>query len=80
MRCTIAGHSFHLQPSDIERAMAGVDPESSQGYFVEIGPRKYPVKQVGALVSGQSRADFTAAEIRSALTRLGFTCGSGADH
>jgi len=76
MRCTIAGHSFHLHPSDIERVMAGVDPETVQGYFVEIGPHKYPVKQVGALVTGQGRADFTAAEIRVALTRLGFTCGS----
>jgi hypothetical protein len=76
MRCTIAGHSFHLHPSDIESVMADVEPESIQGFFVEIGPRKYPVKQVGALVTGQCRSDFTAAEVRVALTRLGFTCGT----
>jgi hypothetical protein len=75
MRCTIAGHSFHLQPSDVERAVAGIEPESIEGYFVQIGRRKYPVRQVGALVTGQSRQDFTTAEVRIALTRLGFTCG-----
>jgi len=76
MRCTIAGHSFYLQPSDVERAVADVEPESIEGYYVQIGRRRYPVRQVGALVSGQSKRDFTTAEVRIALTRLGFTCGS----
>ena len=76
MRCIIAGQSFYLQPSDVERAMVGVKPEPIQGHFVEVGRQKYPVKQVGAVISGQRPSDFTVQEVRLALTHLGFACGS----
>ncbi|GAA4957647.1 SCO5918 family protein [Yinghuangia aomiensis] len=54
--------------------MQGVKPEAVTGGSVLIGRRHYPVKQVGAVITGQDRRDFTAEEVRRALTRLGFTC------
>jgi hypothetical protein len=74
MRCTIAGHSFYLQASDVEYAMRGVKPEPVSGESVRIGRHVYPVKQVGAVVTRQDRRDFSAAEVSRALRRLGFTC------
>jgi hypothetical protein len=76
MRVTIAGHSFYLQAGEVERAMTGVVPETLSGESVRIGSHTYPVKQVGAVVTGQDRRDFSAAEVSRALRRLGFTCGS----
>ena len=74
MRCTIAGYSFNLIPSEVERALSGIDPEPVQGESVLIGRRTYPVKQVGAVITHQDRRDFTAAEVSRALRKLGFTC------
>ena len=34
MRCTIAGYSFNLIPSEVERALSGIDPEPVQGESV----------------------------------------------
>lgn len=76
MRVTIAGHSFYLQASEVERAMTGIKPEPITGESVRIGRRSYPVKQVGAVISRQDRRDFSAAEVSRALRRLGFTCRS----
>jgi len=74
MRCTIAGHSFYLQPSDVEKAMAGIKPEPIPGACVRVGRRWYPVKQVGAVVTGQDRRDFSGVEVSRALLSLGFAC------
>jgi hypothetical protein len=41
---------------------------------VLIGRRRYPVKQVGAVITRQDRRDFTSGEVVRALTALGFAC------
>ncbi|WP_223297431.1 SCO5918 family protein [Catenulispora acidiphila] len=74
MRFTIAGCSFHLQASDVEQAMSGIKGEPISGACVRIGRRWYPVKQVGAVITGQDRRDFSGAEVTHALERLGYTC------
>jgi hypothetical protein len=74
MRCTIAGHSFYLQASDVEKAMSGVKPEPIPGACVRVGRRWYPVKQVGAAVTRQDRRDFSGVEVTRALQSLGFAC------
>ena len=74
MRCTIAGCSFYLQASDVERAMSGIKAEPVSGACVRVGRRWYPVEQVGAVITGQDRRDFSAAEVTRALKKLGFTC------
>ncbi|MDT3398686.1 SCO5918 family protein [Streptomyces sp. B1866] len=74
MRCIIAGYPFDLTASEVQQAMSGVTPELIVGESVRIGPRAYPVKQVGAVLTGQDRRDFTSAEVTRAMKRLGFTC------
>ncbi|MEU7422297.1 MULTISPECIES: SCO5918 family protein [unclassified Streptomyces] len=74
MRCVIARFPFDLTKNEVERSMEGVTPEPVTGVSVVIGRRTFCVKQVGEVVTRQDRRDFTAAEMRRALTRLGFTC------
>jgi hypothetical protein len=71
MRCTIAGQSFYLQASEVEIAMKRVEPEPAVGACVHVGRRWFPVLQVGAVLTGQDRRDFTTAEVTKALLRLG---------
>ncbi|HUB38351.1 MAG TPA: hypothetical protein VMA72_05830 [Streptosporangiaceae bacterium] len=70
---TIMGRVFDLDPDRVERALEGELPEPIHEHFVVISGRRWPPKQVLALVTGLDRADFTTHQARRALTRLGFT-------
>ncbi|KOV63545.1 SCO5918 family protein [Streptomyces sp. MMG1121] len=74
MRCVIARFPFDLTKTEVEQSMEGIKPEPVTGVSVTIGRRTYPVMQVGEVITRQDRRDFTAGEVRRALTRLGFTC------
>ncbi|MFE4051196.1 SCO5918 family protein [Streptomyces sp. YIM B13518] len=74
MRCVIARFPFDLTKSGVLESMKGVKPEPVTGESVVIGRRHYPVKQVGEVVTGQDRRDFSAGEVLRAMSRLGFTC------
>lgn len=74
MRCIIARFPFDLTKSGVLASMKGVTPELVTGDSVIIGRRRYPVKQVGEVITRQDRRDFTAGEVTRAMTRLGFTC------
>jgi hypothetical protein len=74
MRCVIARYPFDLTKSGVLALMKGVRPELVTGESVTIGRRRYPVKQVGQVVTRQDRRDFTSGEVVRAMTRLGFTC------
>ncbi|MGW7349826.1 SCO5918 family protein [Streptomyces sp. NPDC054784] len=74
MRCVIARFPFDLTRNGVLESMKGVKPESATGDLVTIGRRRYPVKQVGQVVTRQDRRDFSGAEVLRAMTRLGFTC------
>ncbi|MEU6877410.1 SCO5918 family protein [Streptomyces sp. NPDC046712] len=76
MRCVIARFPFELTKSGVLETMKGVKPEPVTGESVLIGRRRYPVKQVGAVITRQDPRDFSAAEVVRAVTRLGFTCSS----
>ncbi|MFJ9644213.1 MULTISPECIES: SCO5918 family protein [unclassified Streptomyces] len=76
MRCVIARFPFDLTKSGVLDSMKGAKPEEITGESVIIGRRAYPVKQVGQVITGQDRRDFTAREVVRAMTRLGFTCRS----
>jgi hypothetical protein len=73
MRCVIARFPFDLVKADVQASMKGIKPEPVTGESVIIGRRHYPIKQVGQVITGQDRRDFTAGEVTRALTRLGFT-------
>ncbi|MFF9023750.1 SCO5918 family protein [Streptomyces eurythermus] len=74
MRCVIARYPFDLTRIGVLESMKGVKPEAVTGASVTIGRRRYPVKQVGRVLTGQDPRDFSAGEVTRAMTRLGFTC------
>ncbi|MGW0789493.1 SCO5918 family protein [Streptomyces sp. NPDC002911] len=74
MRCVIARFPFDLTRSGVLESMKGVKPEQVRGESVIIGRRTYPVKQVGQVLTGQDRRDFSAGEVQRAMSQLGFTC------
>jgi len=69
---TVSGHRYQLDRQGVEAALEGVLPEPIQEHFVVINGRRWPPKQVLALVTGLDRADFTTHQARRAMTRLGF--------
>lgn len=75
---TVSGHQYSLDSQGVEAALQGALPEPIQEHFVVINGRRWPPKQVLALVTGLDRADFTTHQARRALTRLGFTAGRAA--
>ncbi|MFH9426521.1 SCO5918 family protein [Streptomyces sp. NPDC017529] len=74
MRCVIARFPFDLTKAGVLESMQAVKPEPVTGESVIIGRRHYPLKQVGQVITGQDRRDFSAAEVQRAMARLGFTC------
>lgn len=72
---TVSGHQYDLDHQSVEAALDGVLPEPIHEHFVVINGRRWPPKQVLALVTGLDRADFTTHQARRALTRLGFPAG-----
>jgi hypothetical protein len=75
---TVSGHRYDLEARGVEAALQGSLPEPIQEHFVVINGRRWPPKQVLALVTGLDRADFTTHQARRALTRLGFPAGRAA--
>jgi hypothetical protein len=75
---TVSGHQYSLDSGNIEAALRGVLPEPIHEHFVVINGRRWPPKQVLALVTGLDRADFTTHHARRVLTRLGFPAGRAA--
>jgi hypothetical protein len=75
---TVSGHQYSLDSGTIETALQGALPEPIHEHFVVINGRRWPPKQVLALVTGLDRADFTTHHARRVLTRLGFPAGRAA--
>src|ERR1019366_10029317 len=75
---TVSGHRYELDRHGVQAALEGVLPEPIHEHFVVINGRRWPPKQVLALVTGLARADFTTHQARRALTRLGFTAARSA--
>jgi hypothetical protein len=75
---TVSGHTYDLDPEQVEEAVQNELPEPIVEHFIVINGRRWPPKQVLTLVTGLDRADFTTHQARRALTRLGFTAGRAA--
>ena len=72
---TISGHRYDLDARRVQEALEGELPEPITEHFIVVNGRRWPPKQVLALVTGLDRADFTTHQARRALTRLGFPAG-----
>jgi len=75
---TVSGRKYDLDSSAVEDALRGALPEPIREHFVVVNGRRWPPKQVLALVTGLDRADFTTHQARRALTRLGFPAARAA--
>ncbi|MGE5286690.1 MAG: ribulose bisphosphate carboxylase small subunit [Micromonosporaceae bacterium] len=75
---TVAGRKYDLDPRSVQEALQDALPEPIHEHFVVINGRRWPPKQVLALVTGLDRADFTTHQARRALTRLGFSAARSA--
>lgn len=69
---THKGIRYRLSREQVIRKLRGVTPERVHSHAVEIERTLYPVKQVFSQAIGLDRLDFTTAEARSVLQRLGF--------
>lgn len=74
-RCRIAGRDFELSAPQVVSRARGDAPEPVRDHFVVVEGRRWPPKQLIALVTGLDRADFTTYQARAVLRRLGFTTG-----
>src|SRR6266568_5938600 len=72
---TISGQRYDLDARRVQEALQGELPEPITEHFIVVNGRRWPPKQVLALVTGLDRADFTTHQARRALTRLGFPAG-----
>jgi hypothetical protein len=75
---TVLGREYQLDRRAVETVLEGVLPEPIHEHFVVINGRRWPPKQVLALVTGLDRADFTTHQARRALIRLGFSAARAA--
>jgi hypothetical protein len=74
-KVNVAGRSFALRASQVERSMRAVLPDPLKDHYVVIGQRRYPPKQVLGQITGLDRAEFTSHHARRILTGLGFPAG-----
>jgi len=72
MEFTVSGQKVEVTADGVTRALAGVVPEPARQHVVSVGGKEYPVKQAMAVATGLDRLDFTSAQARSVLKRLGF--------
>lgn len=68
----IAGRQYDLDRRCVEAAVEGEQPEPVSDHSVIISGRRWPPKQVLAIVTGLDRARFTTEQARRILMRLGF--------
>jgi hypothetical protein len=80
VRAQVAGQTFTLRQPDVQRAICRAEPGEIRDHFVEVGDRRYPVKQALAIATGLDPSDFTSQHARSVLRRLGLRLGRLSAH
>ncbi|MET1002738.1 MAG: hypothetical protein ABWZ15_13080 [Acidimicrobiia bacterium] len=68
----MAHHDFEFSSLAIETTAAELTPEPTREWYVLIGGRRFPPKQILEAVTGLDRADFTTHQARRIWQRLGF--------
>jgi len=72
MKFTIRGKIYELTQEDVLRKVANIEPQRIYEYYIEIGGRRYPIKQVLALATALPPISFTSKDAYDILSRLGF--------
>jgi len=71
-RFTIRGNSYEIGKEDIRQAVEGKAPGPIRTYYLEVNSKKYPIKQVLALVTGLPPISFTSVDAYRILDKLGY--------
>ena len=74
---TVGGVEFFLSKADVEQKLQGVGPENIREVSVEIGGRRYPVKQALAEATGLLRGNFTSHDAMRVFRKLSLPVGTG---
>ena len=69
---TLGGKSFDLSYEMVVKALRGIQPDTVQKYYIEVGNTAYPIKQVFAAATEFSLAAFTSQHAFRILQSLGF--------
>lgn len=69
---SLGGMAYPLDRKQFETRLTGAQPEAIRKYFVEIGGRKFPVKQAVSVGLGAPRASFRTDAAIHVLTKLGY--------
>ncbi len=73
MRTTILGKFYNITKEKVEENLRDIEPEEGKAkYFVEIGGKKYPVKQVISQTLNVAKVAFTSQQAFGILHKLGF--------
>ncbi|KQQ05897.1 MULTISPECIES: AAA family ATPase [unclassified Rathayibacter] len=72
MQFTIKGTTYELTRQQVEGILATTPPDEVSTYFMEVGGRRYPVKQVLAEATDLSKRDFGSGLAQRVLKGLGF--------
>jgi hypothetical protein len=76
---SLGGVLYALDRKQFEARLAGAQPESIRKYYVEIGGRKFPVKQAVSVGLAAPRASFRTDAAIHVLTKLGYTTQTTSD-
>ena len=68
----LGGVQYPFDRKSFEARLAKAQPEAIRKYFVEIGGRKFPVKQAVSVGFGAPRASFGSDVAIHALTKMGY--------
>lgn len=72
MRFRLSGQDVDLTSEAVLGALRDVAPEPIRSHAVLVNHQLYPAKQAVAVATGLDRLDFTTANARRVLQRLGF--------
>jgi len=75
MKFTIRCKSYVVEKKDVVERMKGEKPGDIDKYYVDIGGKKYPIKQVIEVVCGIPLIGFTSMDAYRILEKLGFKIG-----
>ena len=74
MRITIRGKTYTVSKEEVEEKLRDVEPEEERRarYFIEIGGKEFPIKQVLNQTLNLPKLAFTSQDAFIVLEKLGF--------
>ena len=73
MRITIRSKTYNISKEEVEENLRDIEPEEGKAkYFVEIGGKEFPIKQVLNQTLNLPKLAFTSQDAFIVLEKLGF--------